>query len=175
MLANIVCRFVKILRSCQNSGVRYEIIRPIYKPGGLDVETNRDRDRENLDCRDVIFQTVEKISTVEMSFSKCRDRDSRSRSRQKSRFYSISHVETSFFELSRLVSTVETFFLKLSRLTFKSVEIETLDRDHVETNRDHQGYQFSFNWFRSSMGTYLGFVLIICYTLLIIISNELPR
>jgi hypothetical protein len=82
-----------------------------------------------------------------MSFSKCRDRDSRSRSRQKSRFYSISHVETSFFELSRLVSTVETFFLKLSRisrqsrLTFKSVEIETLDRDHVETNRDHQGYK----------------------------------
>ena len=68
MLANIVCRFVKILRSCQNSGVRYEIIRPIYKPGGLDVETNRDRDRENLDCRDVIFQTVEKISTVRCPF-----------------------------------------------------------------------------------------------------------
>ena len=124
----------------------YKNLNHFHKPGGLDVETNRDRDRENLDCRDVIFQTVEKISTVEMSFSKCRDRDSRSRSRQKSRFYSISHVETSFFELSRLVSTVETFFLKLSRisrqsrLTFKSVEIETLNRDHVETNRDHQGY-----------------------------------
>ncbi len=53
-----------------------KIQRPIGKPGGLDVKTNRDRDRENLDCRDVIFQTVEKISTVEMSFSKCRDRDS---------------------------------------------------------------------------------------------------
>jgi hypothetical protein len=32
------------------------------------VETNQDR--ENIDCRDVIFQTVEKISTVEMSSSK---------------------------------------------------------------------------------------------------------
>ena len=131
-------RFViKLAESCTFDRI-------FFKPGGLDVETNQDRDRENLDCRDVIFQTVEKISTVEMSFSKCRDRDSRSRSRQKSRFYSISHVETSFFELSRLVSTVEIGFsncpenLDCRDQLSASVEIESLDRDHVETNRDPQ-------------------------------------
>ncbi len=55
--------------------------------------------RENLDCRDVVFQTVQKISTV----------------------------ETDFF----------------------CVEIESLDRDHVETNQDPQGYsesQMRISW-----------------------------
>jgi hypothetical protein len=65
--------------------------------------------------------------------------NSRSRTRQTVKICQKCHVSTDFS-----ISIVETNFLKLSRfsrpsrLTFFGVEIESLDRDHVETNRDPQ-------------------------------------
>ena len=65
----------------------------------------------------------------------------------KSRLYSIDFVESCqdvIFQTVKNFSTVEMSFFKmsrksqLSRLTFSSVKIETLDQDHVETNRDPQ-------------------------------------
>jgi hypothetical protein len=60
----------------------------------------------------------------------------------KSRFLDLNQdfliVETSFLKLSR--------FSRLSRLTFTSVEIGSLDRDHVKTNWDPQAYYFSVSW-----------------------------
>jgi hypothetical protein len=60
-----------------------------------------------------------------------------------------SGVETKsrFLNLDRNFSIVETSFLKVSRFSqlsrqaFFGVEIESLDRDHVETNQDPQAYQ----------------------------------
>ena len=89
----------------------------------LDRDKNKNRDKLRLYsieiveiCRDVIFQTVKKISTVEMSFfklsrksrpstpalCKCQDRESRSRhDRDKSRppglvYYNSQHVNYHF-------------------------------------------------------------------------------
>ncbi len=40
----------------------------LNKPGGLDVKTNRDRDRERPSCRDQFLKLVEIFSTVEINF-----------------------------------------------------------------------------------------------------------
>ncbi len=87
--------------------------------------------------RDVVFQTVEKISTVEMSFFKL------SRSRQKSRnldFQGSRDCRDLVFELSRCRFSNCRKNLDCRDVLFQTVEIETLDRDTIETNRDPQGY-----------------------------------
>ena len=70
------------------------------------VETNRDRDRDFSMCRDIIFQTVEKISTVETDFFLA------SRDLDKNR-------EISIF---RVVETVETWFLNCRDVVFQTVK-----------------------------------------------------
>jgi hypothetical protein len=42
--------------------------RQTSKPGGIDVETNRDRDRERPQRRDQFLKLVEIFSTVEINF-----------------------------------------------------------------------------------------------------------
>jgi hypothetical protein len=54
----------------------------LFKLGGLDVETNRDRDRERPSRRDQFLKLVEKILTVETDFFLALRSRSRSRSRR---------------------------------------------------------------------------------------------
>ncbi len=60
--------------------------------------------------------------------------------RDFSDFFGRVETKSRFLDLDRDISIVETNFLKLSRLTFFRCQIESLDRDHVETNRDPQPY-----------------------------------
>jgi hypothetical protein len=88
------------------------------------VETNRDRDQ--------LLKLVEIILTVETRLF----------------FFSVEifKIETfqSRFSCVKIFEICQDFsrFIEISRdLLFASVKIESLDRDHVETNRDPQAYK----------------------------------
>jgi hypothetical protein len=74
-----------------------------FRPGGVStVESNRDRDCDVSTCRDVLFQTVEIFSTVEMSVF------------EMSRLRVSIEISTKI-EISRhcrVIETVETWGLK---------------------------------------------------------------
>ncbi len=113
----------------------------VTRPGGLDSrEQSRSRSRR-LDLSRSVFKTSR-------DFLDGRDRLLEvSRSRLSIKIS--TKIETLVHKPCRDVVfwTVETYFLKLSKIsrrsrsTFRSVEIESLDRDHVETNRDPQAYK----------------------------------
>jgi hypothetical protein len=97
------------------------------KPGGLDVETNRDRDRERPSCRDWLFFGVEIEISIE-TLTKIETLGRRDQSRLRSR--------TSF--VSRLTFENRRDFLDGRDWLFFGVEIEisieTMSRP-IETPR----------------------------------------
>ncbi len=128
ILCDDACQSVRSRDLTDVSITFYDVsILPSVSMGVSTVKTNRDRDRDFSTCQDELKKTVEIWIETFGSGHWCQDE--------------IEKSQSILIEISRL--SRQTFwksqdFLNCRDKLFDNVEIETLNQNHVETNRDPQ-------------------------------------